>query len=337
MMPKISIIIPMFNVEKYLRRCLDSVLNQTFKDWQAICVDDGSPDKSGDIAEEYAKKDKRFVVVHKKNGGLSDARNAGFPYAKGKYIMYLDSDDFIHPQTMEIAYQAAEDNDADIVSFQYDRAYRPRLMLRHFLRLNTDNVVPFSIHKKYDINKIKTKTVDDVFELATERTHNKTNPNRKWLVKHCQVWKNMYKKSLIKDIPFIKGIVFEDFPWWSEVMLKNPRLTVVPLPLYYYIPNFGGIVLSEKQLRIMKCLSVGIKTAYQLYVKKATQYQMKKWQENFLWFFVKKTFGKIKYLKTDAEIQIARAEFRDMNRLGVFDNVPNEWYDLREKIYEFIK
>ena len=252
MMPKISIIIPMFNVEKYLRRCLDSVLNQTFKDWQAICVDDGSPDKSGNIAEEYAKKDKRFVVVHKKNGGLSDARNAGFPYAKGKYIMYLDSDDFIHPQTMEIAYQAAEDNDADIVSFQYDRAYRPRLMLRHFLRLNTDNVVPFSIHKKYDINKIKTKTVDDVFELATERTHNKTNPNRKWLVKHCQVWKNMYKKSLIKDIPFIKGIVFEDFPWWSEVMLKNPRLTVVPLPLYYYIPNFGGIVLSEKQLRIMK-------------------------------------------------------------------------------------
>ena len=147
----------------------------------------------------------------------------------------------------------------------------------------------------------------------------------------------MYKKSLIKDIPFVKGIVFEDFPWWSEVMLKNPRLTVVPLPLYYYIPNFGGIVLSEKQLRIMKCLSVGIKTAYQLYAKKATQYQMKKWQENFLWFFVKKAFGKIKYLKTDAEIQIARAEFRDMNRLGIFHNVPNEWYDLREKIYEFIK
>ena len=324
-------------MEKYLRRCLDSVQNQTFKEWQAICVDDGSPDKSGDIAEEYAKKDKRFVVVHKENGGLSDARNAGFRYAKGKYIMYLDSDDFIHPQTMDIAYKFAEENNSDIVSFQYDRAYRPRLMLRHFFHMDTDNVVPRGINKKYNLEKIKTRTTDDVFELATEKTHNKTNPNRKWLIKHCQVWKNLYKKSLIKDIPFIKGIVFEDFPWWSEVMLKKPLVTVVPLPLYYYIPNFGGIVLSEKQLRIMKCLCVGIKESYKLYEKKADIEQMKNWQENFLWFFVKKAFGKIKYLKTDKEIEVARAEFREMNKFGVFDNVPNEWYMLREKIYDFIR
>ena len=254
MRPKISIIIPMWGVEKYLSRCLDSVQNQTFKDWQAICVDDGSPDKSGEIAESYAKKDKRFVVVHKKNGGLSDARNFGMNYADGDYIMYLDSDDFIHPQTMEVAYKAITENKSDIASFSYDRFYRPQLMVRHFLHMDTDNVVPFGIKKRYNLDKLKTKTVDDIFELATERTHNKTNPNRKWLIKHCQVWKNIYKKSLIEDTPFIKGILFEDFPWWSAVMLKNPRVTVVPLPLYYYIPNFGGIVLSAKQLKIMKKL-----------------------------------------------------------------------------------
>ena len=336
-MPKISIIIPMYKVEKYLQRCLESVQNQTFKDWQAICVDDGSPDKSGEIAESFAKKDKRFIVVHKENGGLSDARNFGMNYADGNYIMYLDSDDFIHPQTMEIAYTFAQENKSDIVSFQYDRAYRPRLMLRHFLHIDTDNVRPFGIKKHYDVKKIKTKTVNDIFELATERTHNKANPNRKWLIKHCQVWKNLYKKSLIKDIPFVKGIVFEDFPWWSAVMLKNPRVTVAPLPLYYYIPNFGGIVLSEKQLKIMKSLCIGIKESYKLYSQKADKNQMKKWQENFLWFFVNKAFGKIKYLKTDTEINDARKEFKDMNKIGVFDNVPNEWYDLREKIYEFIK
>ena len=336
MQPKISIIIPMYNVEKYLRRCLDSVLNQTFTDWTAICVDDGSPDKSGEIAEEYAAKDKRFIVVHKENGGLSDARNAGFPYAKGKYIMYLDSDDFIHPQTMEIAYSAIEKNKSDIASFQYDRMYRPRLMVRHFLRMTTDNVVPRSMKKRYDIKKIKTKTVNDVFELATERTHNKNNPNRKWLIKHCQVWKNIYKKSLIKDIPFIKGILFEDFPWWSEVMLKNPRVTVVPLPLYYYIPNFGGIVLSAKQLRIMKCLCVGIKSAYKLYSAKATDEQMKKWQSQFMWYFVNWAFRKLRYLKTDSEIKEARDEFIEMNNIGIFNDVPNEWYELREKIYGFI-
>ena len=337
MKPKISIIVPMWGVEKYLRRCLDSVQNQTLVDWQAICVDDGSPDKSGEIAEEYAARDKRFVVVHKENGGLSDARNAGMPYATGDYIMYLDSDDFIHPQTMEIAYKAITENKSDIASFSYDRFYRPQLMVRHILHMDTDHVVPFGIKKRYNINKIKTKTVDDVFELATERTHNKTNPNRKWLIKHCQVWKNIYKKSLIKDIPFIKGILFEDFPWWSAVMLKKPRVTVVPLPLYYYIPNFGGIVLSAKQLKIMKSLCAGIKDAYKLYSEKATSEQMKKWQGQFMWYFVNWAFRKLKYLKNDEEIQSARKEFIEMNNLGVFNDVPNEWYDLREKIYSFIK
>ncbi|MCQ2581474.1 MAG: glycosyltransferase [Alphaproteobacteria bacterium] len=335
-MPKISIIIPMYGVEKYLRRCLDSVQNQTFKDWQAICVDDGSPDKSGEIAEEYASRDKRFVVVHKKNGGLSDARNFGMKYAKGKYIMYLDSDDFIHPQTMEIAYSLAEKNKSDIVSFTYDRFYRPQLMVRHVLHLDTDNVVPFGIKKKYNIDKIKTRTTDDVFEYATERAHNRFNPNRKWLIKHCQVWKNMYRKTLIDDTPFIKGILFEDFPWWSAIMLKNPRVTIAPLPLYFYIPNFGGIVLSAKQLRIMQSLCTGIKYAYKLYSEKASQYQMAKWTENFLWYFINWAFRKLKYFKSDEEIKVAKQEFIEMNKLGIFDNVPNQWYELREQIYAFI-
>jgi glycosyltransferase involved in cell wall biosynthesis len=337
MQPKVSIIIPMYGVEKYLRRCLDSVLNQTFVDWQAILVDDESPDKSGEIAEEYAKQDKRFVVIHKKNGGLSDARNAGMPYAKGKYILYIDSDDFIHPQTLEIAYNAAIQNKSDIVSFRYDRFYRPQLMIRHILHMDTDNVVPFGIKKKYNLNKIKTRTTDDVFELATERTHNKSNPNRKWLVKHCQVWKNLYKKDLIKNIPFIKGIVFEDFPWWSMIMLQKPRMTVVPLPLYYYIPNFGGIVLSAKQLQRIKSLCIGISESFIAYKKEATEYQMKKWQENFLWFFVNKAFSKVKNLDNDKDINEAKKIFKNLNKIGLFDSYPNEWYELVCDIQKFIK
>ena len=94
-MQAISIIIPIYGVEKYLRQCLDSVLNQTFTDWQAICVDDGSPDNSGKIAEEYAKRDNRFVVIHKQNGGPSDARDVGMKHATGEYVMFLDGDDFL--------------------------------------------------------------------------------------------------------------------------------------------------------------------------------------------------------------------------------------------------
>ena len=336
MRPKISIIIPMYGVEKYLRRCLDSVQRQTFAEWQAICVDDGSPDKSGEIAEEYARADKRFVVVHKENGGLSDARNAGMPKATGEYVMFLDSDDFIHPQTMEIAYSLAKQNKSDIVSFTYDRFYRPQLMVYHKLGFNTDNVVPFGIRKKYNIDKIKSRTINDVYEYATDSAHNAFNPNRKWLIKHCQVWKNMYRRDLISDIPFIKGILFEDFPWWSRVMLRQPRVTIAPLPLYYYIPNFGGIVLSAKQLRIMMSLIAGIKDSFVLYRDQASAHQMKLWSENFLWFFVNWAFRKIKYLKTDEELATARQAFTDLYDLGVFKSVPKSRSKLANKILDFI-
>ena len=149
-MPAISVIIPIYNVEKYLRRCLDSVLNQTFSDWEAICVNDGSPDGSAAILSEYAARDARFKIVNKPNGGLSDARNAGMAVATGDYVLYLDSDDFIHPQTMEITHYMAMRDGSDIVSFTYDRIYRPQLMVRHVLHMDTDSVVPYRIHKKYD-------------------------------------------------------------------------------------------------------------------------------------------------------------------------------------------
>ena len=337
-MPAISIIIPVYNVEKYLRRCLDSVLNQTFSDWQAICVNDGSPDNSAEILAEYAARDSRFVVVTKENGGLSDARNAGMPYANGEYIMYLDSDDFIHPQTMEIAYHLAQRDNSDIVSFTYDRIYRPQLMVRHILKMDTDNVVPMRMRKKYNLNKIPTLITDDVYEYATERTHNKFNPKRRWLIKHCQVWKNLYKRELIEDIPFIKGILFEDFPWWSRVMLRNPRVTIAPLPLYFYIPNFGGIVLSAKQLRIMKSLCTGIADAYSYYAKNASEYQMKKWNAQFKWFFIKWAFRKIKYLDSEADIADARECFANLEKIGALSNPPYSWAEkIQKQIKDFIK
>lgn len=336
-MPAISIIIPVYNVEKYLRRCLDSVLNQTFQDWQAICVNDGSPDNSAAILDEYAKRDSRFVVVTKQNGGLSDARNAGMKKATGDYIMYLDSDDFIHPQTMEIAYSLALRDGSDIVSFTYDRIYRPQLMVRHVLKMDTDNVVPMRMHKKYNIGKIKTRVTDDVFEYATERTHNKFNPKRKWLIKHCQVWKNLYKRELIADIPFIKGLLFEDFPWWSRVMLRNPRVTIAPLPLYFYIPNFGGIVLSAKQLRIMQSLCAGISDAYSAYSEMATDYQMERWNAEFKWYFIRWAFRKIKYLSTDEDMVAARKCFADLEQQGALSNPPYKWaVQTRDEIMQFI-
>lgn len=337
-MPAISIIIPIYNVEKYLRRCLESVKNQTFTDWEAICVNDGSPDNSAAILAEFAAKDSRFKIVNKENGGLSDARNAGMQVATGEYILYLDSDDFIHPQTLDIAYRLAQRDASDIVSFTYDRIYRPQLMVRHYLKLDTDNVIPSRIKKKYDLARIPTLITDDVYAYATERVVDVPRKKKKWMIKHCQVWKNLYRRELIADIPFIKGILFEDFPWWSEVMLRNPRTTIVPLPLYFYVPNFGGIVLSAKQLRIMKSLCAGLLAAYRVYKEQATPYQMEMWSRNFQWYFIDKAFGKLKYLDGQDDVAAARECFRELERSGVLDKPPYKWAAaLRNEICKFIK
>ena len=306
----------MYNVEKYLRRCLDSVKNQTFKDWQAICVDDGTPDKSGEIAEEYASHDKRFVVVHKENGGLSDARNAGMKKVQGEYVMYLDSDDFIHPQTMEIAYGLAQKNGTDIVSWYKDKWYRPQLLIRHKLGLDVDSVVPCGIRKKYDLNKVKYFVTDNVFEHATESSHVKN----KWMIKHCYVWRHLIKTDFIRDIDFIKGIIFEDFPWWSKLMLRKPTLTITKLPFYYYYPNLNSIDMASKEVKKIRNWLIGLKESFVLYMDSATDYEMQKWQENYMWpVIVYQIARKLKYVTEPEDVKEMKKTLSDLKNLGVFD------------------
>lgn len=101
-MPKVSIIVPVYKAEKYLNRCIDSILAQTFTDWELLLIDDGSPDRSGDICDEYAKKDTRIRVFHKKNGGVSSARNLGLDYVQGEYVTFVDSDDWLLEKTLTL-------------------------------------------------------------------------------------------------------------------------------------------------------------------------------------------------------------------------------------------
>ena len=114
-MPKISVIVPVYNTEKYLHRCVDSILAQTFTDFELLLVNDGSPDKSGEICDEYAQKDTRVRVFHKENGGVSSARNLGLENAQGKWITYVDGDDWIEPTMYEELYKKAIEDNADVV------------------------------------------------------------------------------------------------------------------------------------------------------------------------------------------------------------------------------
>ena len=116
--PKVSIIIPVYNVEKYLKKCLDSVINQTLKDIEIICIDDGSTDSSYTILNEYAQKDNRFVILKQKNNGAGAARNKGIEIAKGEYLYFLDSDDFVDITLLEKAHTKIKENDCDICIFK---------------------------------------------------------------------------------------------------------------------------------------------------------------------------------------------------------------------------
>lgn len=117
--PKISVIVPVYNTARYLARCLDSIAAQTFPDWECICVDDGSTDESGAMLDAYARRDARFRVIHQENGGVSRARNAGLDAARGEWISFADSDDWVEPETYELAWNAAQTHGADLVQWDY--------------------------------------------------------------------------------------------------------------------------------------------------------------------------------------------------------------------------
>ena len=119
--PKVSIIVPVYNTEPWLRECMDSLVNQTLKEIEIICVDDGSPDNCGKILDEYAKKDTRIIVIHQKNQGVSAARNAGLDVASGEYITFVDSDDYVDLNTYEKMYNLAKKDEIDILQFKFRR------------------------------------------------------------------------------------------------------------------------------------------------------------------------------------------------------------------------
>lgn len=330
MTSKISIIIPMYKVEKYLRRCLDSVQNQTFQDWQAICVDDGSPDKSGSIAEEYAKKDKRFIVVHKENGGLSDARNAGMPYADGKYIMFLDSDDCIHPQTMDILYNLAERENVDIVSFEYDRDAHKAPDASNF----PADKMPEFFQNKLDLNKIKYKRVKNLITKSTNDDHGATA----WKVQMCMVWMRMYKKSFISkfNLKFdTKMKILEDVIYWSQVLLHRPSGLITRLPLYYYTVNPGSLlhVGGGKVIDTM----TGLWCVADEYRKYGNPRDTRIWYKRFFYSIISRIFNNISRIQDVKDKREIVEMFNKMKVAGVFDIAPDfHARRYRRRIFKFI-
>lgn len=272
-MPKVSVIIPVYNVEKYLGRALDSLIAQTHPDWEAIIVDDGSTDGSAHIADEYARKDCRFRLFRQPNQGQAVARNKALEKCAGSYIMYLDPDDMLHRQAMEICVNAAERDGSDMVTFKYDHLYRSLNKLAH--KYHMGDIKPWQRHYSNPAYFV----TENIFQHAAECNH-PVGVIKQWKVKNCQAWRCFLRIDLARKAQFAEGVKYEDVPWWGEILINVRRTTITRLPLYYYYPSPQSFIMSASTAEHIRSLEVILQLSDGIY-EQAKPQQREAWNANF--------------------------------------------------------
>lgn len=286
-MTAISVILPVYNVEKYLARCLDSLIKQTFDDFEVIAINDGATDNSPKILKEYENKISNFTIVNQENKGLSEARNKGIECAKGEYIYFLDSDDAIHPQCLEIAYTFAKENDADLVCFNYKHSDGKEYKT-----------------KPIDKNKIKSEIVAN----PLYKGKNKAQFN---------VWTKLYKRDFIKDIRFISGINFEDYPYSYEIYSRRPKTVFLDITLYLYTRNEASLSKQTSRPSHIKDYTTGILRICDIYADSSLKEEREYIKIDFLPTVLKHQIGRIKRASKDNKkemLKLFRAELLELKR-----------------------
>ncbi|MBM7710553.1 glycosyltransferase family 2 protein [Enterococcus xiangfangensis] len=225
-MCEISIIVPVYNVEKYLKKCVDSILAQTFTDFELILVDDGSPDNSGAICDQYAEQDSRVKVIHKENGGLSDARNAGIEVAKGKYLGFIDSDDYIAEDMYELLYNNIIREKADL-----------------------------SICGIYDVYKDKEpKILPEFREVCTKEKTIKMILDANLISVHAV--NKLYKKTLFKNVRYPIGKITEDAAVILEILDQCEKIIIDATQKYFYFHRDDSISSKNFSIESLQTIEV---------------------------------------------------------------------------------
>ncbi len=228
-MPKVSIVVAIYNVEKYVSKCIESILKQTFTDFELLLVNDGSKDGSLAILEKYATTDSRIKIINKANGGLSDARNVGMKQAQGKYIYFVDGDDFIEDTLLEKCVNQLEKTDSDMVMFD---------IYQYYLETGKKEIIsnPFSEDKIYSI--------EDTPSLLTS-------------IKNC-AWNKMYKLSLFKDndIEYPWGYYYEDLGTTYRLLARCKKVSFIREPLYDYLQDRPGNITHQFNFSIYHVLDM---------------------------------------------------------------------------------
>ena len=218
----ISVIVPVYNIEKYLKRCIDSIIVQTYKNLEIILVDDGSTDESGVICDKYKDLDNRIKVIHKKNEGAAIARNIGIECAEGEYVAFVDSDDYIHPKMFELLHTTLVRNKADISVCDISD-------------------VPFDLESEQGVEEehIITGKKSYFNEIAHQ--------NLLYIV----IWNKLYKKELFKNIKFPEGRKYEDL-WFSAIFFSNVKRAVfINNKLYYYYQRENSLSKEKISMKLI--------------------------------------------------------------------------------------
>lgn len=228
----ISVIVPVYNVEKYLARCVDSILAQTHNHLEVILVDDGTKDSSGKICDEYAAKDSRIRVIHKENGGLSSARNAGINIAQGEYLSFVDSDDWIEPDALES-------------------------LLNVVLREQVELV----IGGRWDVSARTGKKEIGLCPQKQEVVSAEEAVRRIFCWDNCDsaAWDKLYHRRLFREVRFPYGVIVEDVPVMYKIVLDAGRVAYLDKPIYNYYHREGSITnsrISEKTFHFSRHTAV---------------------------------------------------------------------------------
>lgn len=225
--PEISIIVPVYNVENYLEKCIDSILNQTFKNFELILVDDGSTDRSGEICEKCKHKDSRIKVIHKYSGGASDARNRGIDSSIGRFIGFVDSDDYIHPQMYEILYNNIIKYNADIAMCDY-------------IKYESGDFYNY----QNDDNKVEVYSNIDSLNLIFGEKEG-----------HCITpWNKIYNRQLFNNLRFKVGRICEDKLISHRILYASKKTIFIPNVLYFYRQRKGSVSNSEFSIKNLDSL-----------------------------------------------------------------------------------
>lgn len=246
MNPTISIIVPVYNVEKYLQKCVDSILAQTFKDFEVLLIDDGSKDGSGMLCDEIATTDSRIKVIHKENGGLSSARNCGIDNATGKYIAFCDSDDYIDPDMYEFLLNNLEKEDADVSMCELYHCYSGKETYKH----------PADFYEVAD-------AVRAIYIVMESRITSVTAINK------------LYKRELFEDgLRYVEGITAEDGRIIVDLLAKCKKVVISNAQKYYYFHRAGSITtkpLNERDYDVIDVYEYNRKRCLEIDAEKLSE------------------------------------------------------------------